>query len=253
MRLLLIIGGLAVLAISAMIFFVMTEDYEEVEYSEPAKTVPSRTKPKFDRADRKEREFVRKPEPRRPAAEREKPVRSYPGQQDGKLIEDGNVVEFGKEFENKWREDREKLGTDRHKQMEKLWFEGRRPRGGPGTIEKLKKIIKEFPDTNRAGCAALELGYHQMRNREIKFEERRKKAEEYWTMTQERYQDTICEYNSNASAMSEMALAIWVYRYTDRARAKSILEQVIEKYPGETDHLGQPLEIMAKRFVKILQ
>jgi hypothetical protein len=134
--------------------------------------------------------------------------------------------------------------------MEQLWFQGRRPRGDPEAIEKLEKILKEYPDTNRAGCAAFELGHHYIRNRSLNLADRRKKAEEYWHLVDERYRDNLCEYNSHPAALSKLAMATWVYRYTDPAAARRLLEEVINKHTGETDHLGQPLEETASRLLE---
>ncbi len=170
-----------------------------------------------------------------------------------KPVNEDTVQSFGQEFERKWYEDRRRLGKDRHKRMEELWFKGRRPRGDPKAMANLEKLLKEFPDTNRAGCAALELGHHYMRSRSLPLAERRKKAEEYWTMVEDRYSDTLCEYNAPAKGLSMLALANWVYKDNDPGMARRLLEEIIEKHKGETDHLGRPLEMSARRILESLK
>ncbi len=168
----------------------------------------------------------------------------------GPDADDKKILEFGQEFHDKWYQDRERLGRERHHDMEKLWFEGRRPRGEPKAIDKLEKLLEQYPDTNRAGCAAYELGQHYLKDARLPLAERRQKAEQYFRLTDERYDDTLCEFNQPAASMSRLALATWVYRYTDRALARRMLEEVIEREKGHTDHLGQPLDQVARKLLE---
>jgi hypothetical protein len=163
------------------------------------------------------------------------------------------VQRFGQAFEKKWLADRERLGAERHREMERLWFEGRRPRGDPEAVAKLERLLEEFPDTNRAGCAAMELGHHAIRSRTLDLEARRERAQRYWHLVEQRYDDTLCEYNAPAAGMSKLALATWVYRHTDPAMARRLLEEVVRQHQGETDHLGRPLEVSAKRVLGLLK
>ena len=163
------------------------------------------------------------------------------------------VQRFGQAFEKKWLADRERLGAERHREMERLWFEGRRPRGDPEAVAKLEHLLEEFPDTNRAGCAAMELGHHAMRSRTLALDARRERAQRYWHLVEQRYDDTLCEYNAPAAGMSKLALATWVYRHTDTAMARRLLEEVLRGHQGETDHLGRPLEVSAKRVLGLLK
>jgi hypothetical protein len=242
MRLLLYIGGLAVIVVGVLIAVVLTGGEEE-EASAPGVTAPA---PDPQPAPRRYRPSV---QTRRAMAvsgeEREK------GMDTAGELNEKTVMHFGGEFEKKWHADREKLGRDRHKEMERLWFQGRRPRGDPESILKLEQILQEYPDTNRAACAAFELGHHYIRSRSMSMGlgDRRKKAEEYWRMVDDRYPDSLCEYNAHPAALSKLAMAAWVHRYTDPASARRLLEEVIKKHAGETDHLGQPLEATANRLL----
>jgi hypothetical protein len=245
MRVLLYIGGLAVVVVGVLIALVLTGGEDE-EVSAPAVSAPpADTQP----AKRRYRpsDGTRRAMAKALSQDREKEI-----EEAGELNEK-NIMHFGGEFEKKWHEDKEKLGRDRHKEMERLWFQGRRPRGNPESIEKLEKIIEEYPDTNRAACAAFELGHHYIRNRSTTLDQRRKQAEKYWRMVDERYSDSLCEYNAHPAALSKLARAAWVYRYTDPAQARRLLEEVVEKHAGETDHLGQPLENTANRLLDQLK
>ncbi len=163
------------------------------------------------------------------------------------------VQRFGEAFEKKWLADRERLGVERHREMERLWFEGRRPRGDAEAMAKLERLLDEFPDTNRAGCAAMELGHHAMRSRTLDLDARRERAQRHWHLVEQRYDDTLCEYNSPAAGMSKLALATWVYRHTDPAMARRLLEELVREHQGETDHLGRPLAVSAKRVLGLLK
>ncbi len=172
--------------------------------------------------------------------------------QAGENPNEKNIEKFGQEFEQKWYKDRELLGPERHREMEQLWLEGRRPRGDPQAIERLEKLLVDYPDTNRAGCAAYELGYHYLRNRQLDEQEGRSRAEYYWRMIDDRYRDTLCEYNEPADAMAKYSLVSWIYRYTDQALARRSLNELITQNQGETDHLGQPIDLLAKHMLEIM-
>ena len=240
MRLLLVIGGLAVMVVGVLVALVLTggEEGEASAVSAPA--------PEPEPASRRYRPSAAT---RRAMVEADAGAARATEMDEAGELNDKTVMEFGGEFEKKWHADKEKLGRERHKEMERLWFQGRRPRGEPASMEKLEKILQEYPDTNRAACAAFELGHHYIRNRSMGLDDRRKKAEEYWRLVDDRYQDSLCEYNAHPAALSKLARAAWVYRYTDPSRARRMLEEVKKKHEGETDHLGQPLEATADRLL----
>lgn len=243
MRLLAVLAGLCVLTVGFLIALVLMD--QEDEPISPEVVGPSRQ-------DRKSRPGT---PPRRFKNSRStkniEPVRAR--EKHKEEVSEKTVMKFGQEFEKKWHKDRERLGIERHKAMEKLWFQGRRPRGNPESIKALETILDEYPDTNRAGCVALELGHHYLKSKSLDSQSRLKKAEHYWRMVGERYSNALCEYNANPGARSKLALATWVYRSEDPAQARRLLEEIIEKHKGETDHLGQSLEVTAKRLLKQLK
>ena len=53
--------------------------------------------------------------------------------------------------------------------------------------------------------------------------------------------------------MSKLALATWVYRKDDPGKARRLLEDILKNHEGETDHLGQPLSVAAKRLLDLLK
>jgi hypothetical protein len=160
--------------------------------------------------------------------------------------------ELGKPFHDKWYADRSLLGPAQHKNMEKLWLEGRRPRGDPNSISRLEQLINAYPNTNRAGCAAFELGHHYLKNKSLDPGTRRQKARTYWHMVDERYRDSVCEYNAPAAGLSKLALANWIYRHTDPGMARRLLEELIRDHQGETDHLGKPLAQSAQKILELI-
>jgi len=162
------------------------------------------------------------------------------------------LLELGREFHDKWYEDRRRLGEERHKEMEKLWFQGRRPRGRGDSIAKLEKILQDFPETNRAGCAAYELGHHYLKNNALSVEERLRRAEEYFRLAEERYRDSLCEFNAAVAPLARLALAVWIYKSSDPVLAKRLIEQVIAQDGDKTDHLGQSLGEVARRLLETM-
>ncbi|MBW2702899.1 MAG: hypothetical protein JRF33_18925 [Deltaproteobacteria bacterium] len=239
MRALIIVGAVAVAAMGIMLFLVISDTPDTV--SEVAPERPSTLRDSV-RSDRKVS--------RRRARLDGGVVSKFKKRgRIEKVMDENTIHSFGQEFESKWYEDRKKLGLARHKEMEKLWFDGRRPRGDEESIAKLEKLIDEFGDTNRAGCAAMELGHHYIRQRGLSLDDRRKKAKKYWHLAEQRYGDGLCEYNAPTAGMSKLALVTWVYRYTDPGMAQRMLQEIIDKHQGETDHLGQPLSDSARRLM----
>ncbi len=244
MRWLIILGCLAVAAVGVMIGLVL---FDEGPPSRPIVDETGDTAGDSGPAHRTE------PSPARTIRRNRLEPRSRGTETAAGPVDEDNVHRFGQEFERKWYEDRSKLGAERHLEMEKLWFEGRRPRGDPGSIGILERLLREFPDTNRAGCAAMELGHHYIRRRDQDLDARRKKARELWHQVEQRYGDVLCEYNAPAGGLSKLALATWVYRHTDPGMARRLLEEIIARHQGETDHLGRPLEQTARRLLKRLE
>ncbi|HUU00343.1 MAG TPA: hypothetical protein VM425_02780 [Myxococcota bacterium] len=242
MRGLLIVGALCVLVVGGLIVLVLLDSDKQppvaAAISEPLNNTsePAESMRRYTQ-DRGRRVM--------PDEVREKQIA-----QASKDADSDKVLKLGHEFHAKWYADRSKLGEERHKQMEKLWFEGRRPRGNPESIEKLEKLLDEYPDTNRAGCAAYELGQHYMRDRALTLDQRRKKAQKYWGLTEERYGDSLCEFNEHPATMAELGMANWIYRKTDPAMARRLLDDIIKNHKGEADHLGQPVETLARRMLE---
>lgn len=163
------------------------------------------------------------------------------------------TLKFGVEFEKKWAQDRSRLGNEQHQEMERLWREAKAHRGAQESIEKLEKILSEYPHTNRAGCAALELGHQYRQSPKLDRSARMEKAARYWHMAEEQYRDSLCEYNAPAAGLSKLALATWVYQTSDPQRARLLLLELIEKHQGETNHLGQPLSEVAQKLLQRLK
>ncbi|RME25412.1 MAG: hypothetical protein D6806_07885 [Deltaproteobacteria bacterium] len=239
------LAGAALLVIGGLIVFMLHGDAAQPVVERNHEVEPTSDRNQQAKSPAKRIRRPGRPQPK--SITREQKLESL-----GSEPSEKQVLELGKEFHQKWYADRERLGPERHKQMERLWWEGRRPRGSPESIAKLEKLLEEYPDTNRAGCAAYELGQHYVRNRALPLDKRRKMAEHYWLLVDERYRDSLCEYNAPADGLAKLALVNWVYRYTDPAMARRLLEEIIEKHKGETDHLGQPLEQVARRMLQQL-
>jgi hypothetical protein len=246
MRWLIGAGGLALAAMVVLIIVVLMDNGGGPEPTDLGAVRPA---PPGDERD---------PRPVNRPANRVRPawpdggLAMQPEEEPDEPIDESSVDRFGQEFERKWKGDRERLGVDRHREMEKLWFEGRRPRGDPASIEKLERLLREYPDTNRAGCAAMELGHHFIRGRDLDLKTRREKAAEAWRLVESRYSDTLCEYNAPAAGLSKLALVSWVYRFTDPGMARRLLEEILAGHEGETDRLGRPLQETAAQILERL-
>ncbi len=242
MRTFILVGAVAVLAVGGLVAFMLLDAPAApvgvtVAEGDPEPEAPA------------SRPVARRPPPPR-AADAGLPAEPVEVEDAEVTVE--TVQRFGQEFERRWYADRDRLGAERHHEMEQLWFQGRRPRGDPQAAEKLERLLREYPDTNRAGCAALELGHHRLRQPGASLEERRRQAAEAWRLVTDRHADTLCEYNAPAAGRAKLALASQVLRYTDPAEARRVLQEVIAGHEGETDRRGQPLAETARMLLEAL-
>lgn len=146
-------------------------------------------------------------------------------------------------------EDKKRLGEAAYADMHKLWVRGRSPRGHPEAIAAMEELLQKFPDTHRAGCARYELGQHHLKNGRVSPSLRMAAAEPLLKAARDRDGATRCEGDISPGNMAAMALAMDVYRHTDRRLAMTILDELAALPADEKDRLGKPLNEKA-RFLK---
>jgi hypothetical protein len=189
-----------------------------------------------------------------PPLKREAPVEKTPEQQaaDDKAQEAKDLAlladyppsgRFGQQSDH----DRLKIGPAAYKDMEALWSRGVRPRGSKKAMEALEELVKKYPETFRAGCANYELGLHHLRDSSVSQKDRVTSSTSYLESARSNYKDSRCDGDAAAGNMASLALAMEVYRFTDRNRALSTLADLAALPPNETDSKGAPLAPRARQ------
>jgi hypothetical protein len=146
-------------------------------------------------------------------------------------------------------EDRKRLGPAAYVDMERLWGRGHKPKGDPDAQAALDELLRKFPDTHRAGCAAYMLGMHRLRDMRKSQKQRVDEAEDYLLKAKDRYPQSRCDGDVGAGVEASMALAVEVYRYKDPRRAQTMLTELSELPPEVLDTRGQPFSKRAKQLL----
>jgi hypothetical protein len=117
------------------------------------------------------------------------------------------------------------------RKLEELYQSANRNLKGPDAKDILKRVVQEFPKSNRAGSAVLYLA-QQSSGAE---------RETYLKTAIESHGDTWYGNGVQVGALARVQLAAW-YAATDRlAEAKALAKEVMERFPGAVDHNGRPL------------
>lgn len=127
-----------------------------------------------------------------------------------------------------WQNDEKEFKADELAAMEQLYQKANSNPRTPESQEMLKELIKKYPKSNRAGCAACYLG---------QFSRDAGDAEKYLELAIKEYSD--CYYLNGASVggWARMLLA----SRENGAKARKLHEEIRKDYPDATDHSGDLL------------
>ncbi|QSH41965.1 tetratricopeptide repeat protein [Lentisphaerota bacterium ZTH] len=116
--------------------------------------------------------------------------------------------------------------------IEKTYKQAYRKWGTEECIEKLKKLIKKYPESNRAGCAILYLG-------QMSKDPEKKKA----FLQQAIKKFGGCYYGDGVQVAPYAAfqLGFLYYKKGEKGAAKALFDQIKAKYPDSIDHKGRKL------------
>lgn len=148
------------------------------------------------------------------------------------------------------QEDLRRLGPAAYGDLERLWTRGRNRRGHPDAQKALEELLDKFPGTHRAGCAAVELAMHRLKDARFSQKQRVGGAEELLRRTRTQYADSHCFGDVQAGHTATMLLATDVYRYSDVGMARTMLTELTELPPDVLDTRGQPMSNRAALLLK---
>ena len=127
-----------------------------------------------------------------------------------------------------WQKDERSLKQDELAAMEQLYQKANENPRTPEAQEMLKELIKKYPKSNRAGCAACYIG---------QFSRDAGDSEKYLELAIKDYSDC---YYLNGTSVGGWARMLMSGR-ENGAKAKKLIEEIRKDYPDATNHSGELL------------
>ena len=133
--------------------------------------------------------------------------------------------------QERMRQDLAIYSPEEFRKLEDLYQSANRNLKGPDAKDILKRVVQEYPKSNRAGSAVLYLA--QLSSGA--------EREAYLKSAIEAHGDTWYGNGVQVGALARAQLAAF-YAATDRlAEARALAKEVTERFPGAVDHNGRPL------------
>jgi hypothetical protein len=121
--------------------------------------------------------------------------------------------------------------------LEQLYQSANRDLRAPSAKETLQRVVKDYPKSNRAGCAVLYLA--QLSSGA--------EREEYLKSAIAAHGDAWYGDGVQVGAMARAQLAAYYAAGGKAGEAKALVAEIDERFPGAVDHRGQPLADMLRR------
>ena len=106
----------------------------------------------------------------------------------------------------------------------------------PEKTEKLKEVLKRYPKSNRAGCAALYLGQTSKGLEQIK----------YLKLAVEKYSDCFYGDGVQVGPYAQYCLILIYTKSGKKEEAKRLAQELKERYPNAIDHRQRVLSKLLK-------
>lgn len=120
--------------------------------------------------------------------------------------------------------------------LEELYQSANRNLQGPDAKAILERVVKEYPKSNRAGSAVLYLA--QLSSGA--------EREGYLKTAIDAHSDTWYGDGVQVGALARAQLAAYYVATGKTAEAKTLAEEVVQRFPGAIDHRGRPLVEMLR-------
>ena len=131
-------------------------------------------------------------------------------------------------FEQRRAQDRAKYTADQLREAENLSATADQKYGSAEGIESCQKLIKNYPDSNRAGCVMLYLAQMSQGDERA----------QYFQSCIDKYDDCFYGDGVQVGAYARFQLAQDYQSQGETAKAKALFDEIITKYPGTIDHTG---------------
>jgi len=134
-------------------------------------------------------------------------------------------------FEERLHQDRTKYTQEQLNEAEKLYQVANQKWGSPEATESLQKMIKDFPDVNRTGCAALYLAQSSKGDEQIK----------NLKDCIEKYNDCMYGDGVQVGAYARFLLIQQYQQQYDAEKAEALENELKTRFPDAVDHGGNLL------------
>jgi tetratricopeptide (TPR) repeat protein len=129
------------------------------------------------------------------------------------------------------RQDRGKYSPEVLGQVEQLYQTANKNWRSPQAVAALKKLVNEYPDLNRTGCATLYLGQMAQGPEKV----------DYLTRAMTDFGDCYYGDGVNVGAYAAFQLACYQYQQGDLDQARNLIEKIETDHPDAIDHRGRAL------------
>jgi hypothetical protein len=139
--------------------------------------------------------------------------------------------------QERMRQDAAVYSSEDLRALEELYQSANRDLRSPGAKDILRRVVSQYPKSNRAGSAVLYLA--QLSSGE--------EREAYLKTALEQHSDTWYGNGVQVGAFARAQLAAYYNAMGKTDEAKMLASEVVERYPGAIDHRGRPLADMLRK------
>lgn len=134
------------------------------------------------------------------------------------------------------RQDRGKYSPEVLGEVEELYQTANKDWRSPGAVAALEKLINEYPDLNRTGCATMYLGQMTQGPQRA----------DYLTRAMTDFADCYYGDGVNVGAYATYYLACHHMQEGDHDEARKLFDKIKTHYPDAIDHRGRALTDLVK-------
>jgi tetratricopeptide (TPR) repeat protein len=134
-------------------------------------------------------------------------------------------------FNKRWQKDSEKYSSEQLRDLENLYQVANKNWRSEEAKKSLEELLKKYPDTNRTGCAVLYMAQWS------EGEEREKRLKE----AMGKFDDCFYGNGVQVGAYARYLLGYYYLDKGEKEKAKTLFNEILEKYPDAIGHDGESL------------
>jgi len=138
------------------------------------------------------------------------------------------------------RQDQQKHTPEQLKQAEELYQVPNKNWRTPEAQASLEKMVQQFPDVNRTGCAVLYLGQYSVGEQ----------REKYLKDAAEKFGDCYYGNGVQVGAFARYLLALYYRENNQPDKARQLFDEILKNYADAVTHRGDSLAAIVKDEIK---